>query len=149
MRRFVVKITKSIGLIIYTKGRLIHRCVLTKTLGGKYSESMLSKFKPYLEGGGDPQINFKEIDLSSYRSDVIEVYRVLREKVKPGETITYSELGKLVGKHPRFVGYCMRINRFPLLIPCHRVVSKKGLGGFSYGAGVKEELLRFEKSVFG
>ncbi|WP_457600738.1 MGMT family protein [Hydrogenivirga sp.] len=86
----------------------------------------------------------EELDLTGFSEDVIEVYRTLKERVPFGERITYSELGKLVGKHPRFIGYCMKINRFPIIVPCHRVVSKKDLGGFAYGKEMKELLLSFE-----
>jgi len=48
-----------------------------------------------------------------------------------GQTSTYGELARLVGGSPRAVGQACGANPFPLLTPCHRVVSKQGLGGFS------------------
>jgi len=62
--------------------------------------------------------------------------------------VSYGRLAEIVGEHPRFVGYCMRINRFPVVIPCHRVVSSRGVGGFSYGIDLKKRLLAFEGSLF-
>ncbi|MBD3187811.1 methylated-DNA--[protein]-cysteine S-methyltransferase [Candidatus Bathyarchaeota archaeon] len=51
----------------------------------------------------------------------------------PGETITYSSLAKIAGHSgaAQAVGGVMRSNPFPLIIPCHRVVSCNGLGGFA------------------
>ncbi|MCX8083942.1 MAG: MGMT family protein [Calditerrivibrio sp.] len=74
------------------------------------------------------------------------IYKTL-SKIPMGHTITYSELAKLSGqpKATRAVGNSMKRNRFPLIIPCHRVVSKHGLGGFSAGIELKVKLLEMEK----
>jgi methylated-DNA-[protein]-cysteine S-methyltransferase len=48
-----------------------------------------------------------------------------------GKTMTYGELAKQLGSSPRAVGGACRRNPIPLIIPCHRVVAAKGLGGFS------------------
>lgn len=66
--------------------------------------------------------------------------------IKPGLTVSYSELGEL-GGHPgsaRGVGQAMAKNPWPVLVPCHRVLSKNGLGGYSSGLGIKKQLLKFE-----
>ncbi len=48
-----------------------------------------------------------------------------------GETLTYSALAGKIGSAARAVGNACRDNPFPLIIPCHRVVSVSGLGGYS------------------
>ena len=50
-----------------------------------------------------------------------------------GEVLTYSELAEKIGSGPRAVANACPANRLPLLIPCHRVVAKNGLGGFMQG----------------
>lgn len=66
-------------------------------------------------------------------------------KVPPGKTISYGELARRVGTHPRVVGMAMRFNRLLLFVPCHRVIREDGgLGGFSSGIELKEWLLRHE-----
>ena len=50
-----------------------------------------------------------------------------------GEVLTYSELAEKIGSGPRAVANACGANRLPLLIPCHRVVAKNGLGGFMQG----------------
>jgi methylated-DNA-[protein]-cysteine S-methyltransferase len=64
-----------------------------------------------------------------------------------GETVTYGELAALAGspQAARAAGTFCAGNRFPLVIPCHRVVAADGLGGFgSLGVGYKGRLLELE-----
>lgn len=75
--------------------------------------------------------------------------RVLEElaRLKYGETITYSALGeRLGGIHPRSIARVMASNRLALLFPCHRVIAKESLGGYSAGAS-KEAILAWERSL--
>ncbi|HSH69240.1 MAG TPA: methylated-DNA--[protein]-cysteine S-methyltransferase [Deferrisomatales bacterium] len=51
--------------------------------------------------------------------------------IPPGETRTYGELAATLGTSARAVGGACRRNPLPILVPCHRVVAKGGLGGFS------------------
>lgn len=44
--------------------------------------------------------------------------------------MTYGEVAKIVGTSPRIVGNACRRNPIPLIIPCHRVLAKAGLGGY-------------------
>ena len=50
-----------------------------------------------------------------------------------GETRTYAELAQQIGSGPRAVANACGANPLPLLVPCHRVVAKNGLGGFMQG----------------
>lgn len=63
--------------------------------------------------------------------------RVWRElfKVPLGETVTYGELARRIGRRgsARAVGGSMHRNPIPIIIPCHRVV---GLGGAITGYGL-------------
>ena len=47
-----------------------------------------------------------------------------------GETITYSGLAGKIGSSARAVGNACRDNPYPVIIPCHRVVSTSGMGGY-------------------
>ena len=60
-----------------------------------------------------------------------------------GSTITYGELARRVGspRSARAVGTACSKNPIPIIIPCHRVVSSSGLGGFSLGLNRKKILL--------
>lgn len=65
-----------------------------------------------------------------------------------GETITYSELADRVASHARPVANAVGKNPIPILVPCHRILAKNGLGGYSGGCGVetKKFLLNLEKN---
>ncbi|MFW5489386.1 MAG: methylated-DNA--[protein]-cysteine S-methyltransferase [Desulfovibrio sp.] len=78
--------------------------------------------------------------------------RVLKElqNVPAGETLSYGELAKRVGspRASRAVGGCMATNRWPLLIPCHRVLASGGkLGGYGPGLDMKQWLLELEGAL--
>jgi len=64
-----------------------------------------------------------------------------------GKTRSYSQLA-LDAERPgaaRAVGNVMSANPFPLLVPCHRVVSASGEpGGFRWGTELKVRLLSWE-----
>jgi methylated-DNA-[protein]-cysteine S-methyltransferase len=47
-----------------------------------------------------------------------------------GNTSTYGEIAKQIKSGPRAVGTACGANPYPLVTPCHRVVSAQGLGGF-------------------
>ena len=71
-----------------------------------------------------------------------------------GETVTYGELAEKLNTHPRAIGQALKSNPLPLIYPCHRVVSKVGLGGFmgkSRGkqCDLKLLLLQLENNLFG
>jgi len=51
-------------------------------------------------------------------------------KIPFGETMTYSALAGKIGSSSRAVGNACRDNPYPVIIPCHRVVSVSGMGGY-------------------
>jgi methylated-DNA-[protein]-cysteine S-methyltransferase len=69
--------------------------------------------------------------------------------IPPGQTRSYGELARQLGSAARAVGQACGANPFPLIVPCHRVTSAQGLGGFAHSSGgwlleVKRWLLRHE-----
>lgn len=61
-----------------------------------------------------------------------------------GETRTYGEIARAVGAPAQAVGQACGAN--PILLPCHRVLGARTLGGFSAPGGVEAKvwLLRHE-----
>lgn len=47
-----------------------------------------------------------------------------------GKTKTYGELAKEIKSGARAVGTACGANPYPLIAPCHRVISAQGIGGF-------------------
>lgn len=67
-------------------------------------------------------------------------------KIPFGEVRTYGALAGELGVSAQAIGQACGANPIPILIPCHRVLGARGLGGFSGGVGVetKVQLLRHE-----
>ncbi len=63
-----------------------------------------------------------------------------------GETLTYGFLAARIGSAAQAVGQACKTNPFPIIIPCHRVVSTAGPEYYSAGDGprTKTWLLDFE-----
>ena len=66
-----------------------------------------------------------------------------------GKIITYGALARRLESSARAVGNACRRNPVPILVPCHRVVAARGLGGFAGSRrgrliGVKRWLLKHE-----
>jgi len=70
-------------------------------------------------------------------------------KIPFGETMTYSALAGKINSSARAVGNACRDNPYPVIIPCHRVVSVSGIGGYCGQTegdfmAIKDKLLTFE-----
>jgi [ribosomal protein S5]-alanine N-acetyltransferase len=94
---------------------------------------------------GKPE-NLPPFDLEEGTDFQRTVWAALRQ-IPPGQTWSYSELAKKIGrpKAVRAVGGACGANPIPLLIPCHRVLAKnRKIGGFSGGIHWKERLLALE-----
>ncbi|MBS3991660.1 MAG: methylated-DNA--[protein]-cysteine S-methyltransferase [Erysipelothrix sp.] len=68
------------------------------------------------------------------------------QSIPYGETRTYHEVAIMIQqpKAARAVGQAISKNPVLIVIPCHRVLAKHGLGGFSSGLDLKESLLSHE-----
>lgn len=87
-----------------------------------------------------------KLDFSNCTDFNTLVYKELR-KVKHGTTTTYGALAKAVGKPggARAIGRAVGMNPFPLIIPCHRVISSdRKIGGFSAHEGVGQKIVMLE-----
>jgi methylated-DNA-[protein]-cysteine S-methyltransferase len=96
---------------------------------------------------GDVALDFDGIDAFARR-----VYEVARA-IAPGRVLSYGAIARQLGSDAtaRAVGQALGANRFPIVVPCHRVVAKGGeLGGFSAPGGValKRRLLTLEDARF-
>lgn len=76
----------------------------------------------------------------------------LLSQIKSGDTRTYGDIARELKTSPRAVGNACRRNPVPIFIPCHRVVSATGRGGFmGHTTGeplaIKEWLLAHEQTA--
>jgi methylated-DNA-[protein]-cysteine S-methyltransferase len=113
--------------------------------GGELADRLAAYF------AGDPA-GFGDVELDLDGSTPFQ--RALAEALRSipyGETVTYGELAALAGSPnaPRAAGTFCAGNRFPVVIPCHRVVAADGIGGFgSLGVEYKRRLLELEGVTF-
>ena len=71
-------------------------------------------------------------------------------RIPYGSTITYGELARRIGKSggaSRAVGQANGANPIPIVVPCHRVVARSGLGGFGGGVELKRRMLELEGAL--
>jgi len=101
----------------------------------------------YAEGAA---VDFDDIEIDGERYTPFQQRVVANcRRIPRGATASYGELAAKSGspRAARAVGNTMAANRFPIIVPCHRVVGAAGaLGGFSAPAGIrlKEQLLELE-----
>jgi methylated-DNA-[protein]-cysteine S-methyltransferase len=96
---------------------------------------------------GSERVEFNYEVCLNFSDFVISVLEEVR-KIPYGEVVTYGEIAKKLKTSPRAVGRALKLNPTPIIIPCHRVIAKNGLGGFSSGLDVKRELLKLEGVKF-
>lgn len=113
----------------------------------KLAEAACRQIENYID---DPEFRFDlpfEFDGTDFRR---RVWRAISE-IPCGRTLTYGEVARELGSAPRAVGGACGANRLPLVIPCHRVVARSGIGGFMHARGgapiaIKQWLLRHEQA---
>jgi methylated-DNA-[protein]-cysteine S-methyltransferase len=88
--------------------------------------------------------------LSAFQNRVVRACR----RISRGQVRSYAELAAVAGSPgaARAVGNVMAQNRYPIIVPCHRVVGSAGsLGGFSArdGINLKRRMLELEGTAIG
>jgi methylated-DNA-[protein]-cysteine S-methyltransferase len=120
--------------------------VVTATArGAGPPDDLAARMRAYFEGSRD---SFADVELdldgaTPFQRAVVDALR----GVPWGEVVTYGELAALAGypNAQRAAGSVCAHNRFPLVVPCHRVVSSDGLGSYgSLGLDYKRRLLALE-----
>jgi methylated-DNA-[protein]-cysteine S-methyltransferase len=109
------------------------------------SDELVARFRAFLRGA---DVSFSDLALdlewaTPLQRGIVEALRT----VPRGEVVSYGELAALAGRPraPRAAGAVCSANRFAFVVPCHRVVSSSGIGGYgSAGVEVKRRLLALE-----
>jgi methylated-DNA-[protein]-cysteine S-methyltransferase len=95
---------------------------------------------------GEPVAFPDALDLPTATPFQRAVWQATRE-IPHGQTRSYGWLATKAGKPraARAVGQALAANPWPIIVPCHRVISSDGrLGGYGGGLDMKERLLRLE-----
>ena len=108
-------------------------------------EQLVHSFRAYFDGR---RVDFADVhvDDAAWTPFQRDVFAAMR-RVPYGEVVSYSDLARLAG-HPRAqraAGTVCAHNRFPLVVPCHRIVSSDGLGSYpGLGLDYKRRMLALE-----
>lgn len=95
--------------------------------GNKLKENTFSQLKNYF----DSSISVFSIPLAPQGTSFQRAVWHELSKIPPGETRTYGEIANKLNSSPRAVGNACRKNPIQIIIPCHRVISANGIGGYA------------------
>lgn len=76
-------------------------------------------------------IPFPKVSLIAQGTDFQQRVWYELSQIHLGETRTYGDIANKLNSSPRAVGNACRKNPIQIIIPCHRVVSAKGIGGYA------------------
>ena len=97
----------------------------------------------------DGKLSHFDLPLAPHGSPFEHRVWAAMQAIPYGETRCYGDLAHAVGSAPRAVGGACGKNPIPIVIPCHRVLAKTGMGGYSGSGGLatKQRLLALEGAI--
>jgi len=139
----------GVGEIWLDEDRVVnHELPRAGALERQREQEVIERIRAYF-AGATVAFDDVELDLDWATPFQAKVAAALRA-IPYGETVTYGELAALAG-YPgaqRAAGTFCAHNRFPLFVPCHRVVAADGLGSYgSLGLSYKRRLLELEGAL--
>ena len=100
---------------------------LKQESANKVKENTLSQLDSYFSSA----ISFLTIPLASKGTAFQRLVWHELTEIPLGETRTYGDIAKKLNSSPRAVGNACRKNPVQIIIPCHRVISATGIGGYA------------------
>ena len=91
------------------------------------ADGVVAKIRAYFETGLHADTLDIELEGTEFQR---RVWKALCA-IPAGQVTTYGALAEKLGSSARAVGNACRCNPVPILVPCHRVVARTGLGGFA------------------
>lgn len=144
MSRLAASVVTPFGPVTLVEGAAVIAAVEWRDAPGEGSDLLREasrQMAAYFDG------RLRAFDLPfDWGSGVQEKVRRAMAAIPFGGTRTYGEIAAMVGAPAQAVGQACGANPVPILIPCHRVLGRATLGGFSAPGGVetKVALLRHE-----
>ncbi|OPY38238.1 MAG: Methylated-DNA--protein-cysteine methyltransferase [Methanoregula sp. PtaU1.Bin051] len=127
---------------VWWDGMTVHRVQFATTgLDGPVPE-LIRKYC----GGQNVDLSVLNSIALDYGGIYSQIYRTV-QRIPYGRTATYGEIARRVGTAPRVVGQAMAHNPTPIVIPCHRVIGSRTIGGFTPSVEIKETLLALEQKT--
>jgi len=132
---------------LLTEIEYLPRGAATLAPANRLAQEVCRQIERYLD---DPEFRF---DLPfEFRGTAFQcrVWRAICA-IPSGRTLSYLDVARQLASAPRPVGGACGANRIPLVIPCHRVVASRGIGGFMHARGgepiqIKQWLLSHENA---
>lgn len=114
--------------------------------GGQDDSPLLNEARAQLLAYFEHRLTEFDLPMRITGSDFQQAVCAQMAQIPYGRTKRYGEIARITGASAQAVGKACGANPIPILIPCHRVLSSTGLGGFSGGQGVESKviLLRHE-----
>ena len=136
------EITPIRGLFWYDRGMKIEELGFLDEMEGEMREEVLE----YVRGERKEFSMVPEVSGTEFQRAVLEAMM----RIPRGEVRSYGEVASMAGypRASRAVGSVCRGNKYPIIIPCHRVVGSGGIGGYAFGLEMKRELLRQEGVIY-
>jgi methylated-DNA-[protein]-cysteine S-methyltransferase len=112
------------------------------------TQRLIRRFHRLLEGA---DVSFEDVTIDlEWATPLQRTLAAALRAIPRGEIVSYGELAALAGRPraARAAGAFCAANRFAFIVPCHRVVSANGIGGYGdAGVDVKRRLLALEGVV--
>ncbi|WP_305906563.1 methylated-DNA--[protein]-cysteine S-methyltransferase [Methylomarinum sp. Ch1-1] len=119
--------TEFATLRLHLSGDVIQKSAWLLTPGDSLNQPLAQSIKRYLENPDDLRLT---VNLQKQGTSFSNRVWLELVKIPFAETLTYTQLAKRLGSGARAVANACKNNPFPGIIPCHRVVSANGIGGF-------------------
>ncbi|WP_201337059.1 MULTISPECIES: methylated-DNA--[protein]-cysteine S-methyltransferase [unclassified Nitratiruptor] len=131
--------------IVTNEQNLIHIHFVYEQNEEKINELILES-KEWLRNYFSKKIVSFPVPLVKAKRDFSQRVREIVQKIPFGTCLTYQEVAMRSGneKAAQAVGQIMKHNPYAIIVPCHRVISKQGIGGYNGGIEIKKKLLEFE-----
>jgi methylated-DNA-[protein]-cysteine S-methyltransferase len=151
MKTFVANVKSPVGVwsVVGSDEGVTHihlpqdEMTASKGTAPKPVADAVAQLKEYFSGSRRTfKVKLAPAPATDFQSDVWEALR----RIPYGQVRTYGEVADAVDRPRahRAVGNANHANPWPIVIPCHRVVSSVGLGGYGGGENVKRYLLELE-----
>lgn len=87
---------------------------------------VINQFQAYIN---DAAHNFEFVFHAVGTEHQARVWKALND-IPVGETQTYGQVAEKLNSGSQAVAQACRTNPLPIVVPCHRVVSARGIGGY-------------------
>ena len=142
-----LSVASPIGpLTVQEDGEAITAVLWTEAPPDAASSKLLLEAKAQLSAYFDGKLKSFDLPLNPKGNPFYQSVFLAMCDIPYGETKTYGDIANTLGTYGQPVGQACGANPIPVIIPCHRVLSAQGLGGYSGFGGVdtKITLLRLE-----